>query len=155
MEGLITSLQLRDALRIALLSVAIDEYLATIEDASPRRDEASFRALTEGIILSRRFILSYQFVVIGCLACFKAVHWGTRFIRWRRKRHRTACSWGKADDGDTGRDSKSRNMKVVTREMESSSGSSLSDAMVSESTIQSPDEHTPLLYSTNYHITNT
>ncbi|KAF8866126.1 hypothetical protein BDZ45DRAFT_667984 [Acephala macrosclerotiorum] len=75
---------LRDTIRFSLkasISTAIDDLL----EGSPQRDPR-LRKLVEGLLFSRKFILTYHFVILGCILLLAAAHWAENFIRWRKRR---------------------------------------------------------------------
>ncbi len=63
-------------------------YFAKHEGSNPPKGDKRFNKLVDGIQFSKRFILSYQLVLIGLLLLFTAVHWGSRLRAWRRRRER-------------------------------------------------------------------
>ncbi|CAN9080908.1 unnamed protein product [Alternaria alternata] len=96
---------LRDALRFALTATASTEtpWFAHDYDASkaaggggdltdpddPGKDPR-FRKLVEAILFSRRFLNTYNLVLLGVLGVFTAWHWGEKVVLYRRKRQRIA-----------------------------------------------------------------
>lgn len=51
--------------------------------ASGVEESPGFRKLIEGVLYSRRFILSYQLVLLALLLVFTVLHWGGRWRGWR------------------------------------------------------------------------
>ncbi|KAH0078578.1 ferric reductase-like transmembrane component, partial [Aureobasidium melanogenum] len=72
-----------DILRLMLRARASDtvDTLSNLDDSNERRRKA-----IESILFSRRFILVYNIVLVGLLACFTAWYWGHRISRLRRRR---------------------------------------------------------------------
>lgn len=77
------SIEVGDVLRLMLRARASDtvDTLSNLNDSNERRRKA-----IESILFSRRFILSYNIVLVGLLACFTAWYWGQRIGRHRRRR---------------------------------------------------------------------
>ena len=65
------------------------EAHSTIEVEGPSRNSPGFRKLIEGILYSRRFIWSYQLVLLALLVVFTILHWGSRFRSWWRRKYAT------------------------------------------------------------------
>ena len=61
---------------------------STDSKGSPPSRNPHFQRLVEGILFSRRFILSYQLVLLGLLLGITFQHWGCRIQSWRRRRRR-------------------------------------------------------------------
>lgn len=76
-----------DVFRLMLRARASDtiDTLSNLDDSNERRRKA-----IESILFSRRFIIIYNIVLLGLLACFTAWYWGHRISRLRR--HRRASS---------------------------------------------------------------
>jgi hypothetical protein len=72
-----------DIFRLMLRARASDsaDTLSSLDDSNERRRKA-----IESILFSRRFISTYNFVLLGLLACFAAWYWGCRIDRFRRSR---------------------------------------------------------------------
>lgn len=91
--------ELQAALRLSLVAT----WSSTSEDAPLSITEASggpgesdspgSRKLFRGIEFSRRFILGYQFVILGVLLVFTVVHWGKKVLRWKKRRAVIKQSW--------------------------------------------------------------
>lgn len=67
------------------LSLQYSTRNSTIPPESPQRDPRLAK-LVQGILHSRKLILSYHFVILGFLVLVSAVHWTKKFFRWRRRR---------------------------------------------------------------------
>ena len=65
---------------------AQNTWITTEPDDNPRHQTSHFQKLVEAIIFSRRFILSYQLVLLVLLFGFTVRHWGRRIQAWRRRR---------------------------------------------------------------------
>ena len=52
----------------------------------PPNNSSGSRKLIEGVLYSRRFILSYELVLLALLLVFTGLHWGSRFRSWRNRR---------------------------------------------------------------------
>jgi NAD(P)H-flavin reductase len=86
---------LRDALRFALLATASTtepwDVRTTakggklVDPDDPGKDPR-FRKMVEAILFSRRFLKTYNVVLLGILLVFTAWHWGERLVLHRRKR---------------------------------------------------------------------
>ena len=77
----------RNALRASPVSFTPSGDLhSTDKDGFAHQDDKRFKKLTDGIHFSLNFILTYQVVLIGLLLVFTAIHWGSRFLAWRRRR---------------------------------------------------------------------
>ncbi|MCJ1456834.1 hypothetical protein MMC28_007199 [Mycoblastus sanguinarius] len=115
---------------------------------SPQGNER-FKNLIDGIQFSKRFILSYQFVLLGLLLVFAAVHWVSRFRAWRRRTRRYSNN---ALERNQDTMKSISEIQVVERLEDSSSGSSSSSSTLGEGyTPKHPDsderedERSPLL----------
>lgn len=58
---------------------------STTDDKTPHPNPR-FGKLVEGILFSRRLVLTYHFVIVGVIVLLSAGHWTGKFIRWRRRR---------------------------------------------------------------------
>ena len=129
---------IRSSLKINHRAEAPDVWSATKSNGSQHRDPR-FSAILEGILFSRRFILTYQLVLIAVLLSFTIWHWGSRLQSWRRRRRRKRrVAQAQPDASDT---------------LSAASSSSSSDTLL-ESTVSTPkkeeeqrsgDEKLPLL----------
>jgi len=72
-----------DVFRLMLRTRASDsvDTLSNLDDSNERRRKA-----IESILFSRRFIIIYNIVLLGLLACFTAWCWGCKISRLRRRR---------------------------------------------------------------------
>ncbi|KAH4939222.1 hypothetical protein HBI79_047970 [Parastagonospora nodorum] len=86
---------LRDILRFALHATASTEEPwdvrttagggKLVDPDDPGKDPR-FRKMVEAILFSRRFLKTYNLVLLGILVVFTAWHWGERLVLHRRKR---------------------------------------------------------------------
>lgn len=56
-----------------------------ITASSSKSQDPGFRRLLDGILFSRRFTLTYLYVLLGILATFSLFHWFRKLRRWRRR----------------------------------------------------------------------
>ena len=82
---------LRAALRITSQTPVVfgDDLSILSEGGSPQGRSPGFRKLIDGILFSRRFILSYLVLIASLLLVFTTLHWGGKIVR-RHKRQRAA-----------------------------------------------------------------
>ncbi|KAF1842027.1 uncharacterized protein K460DRAFT_419995 [Cucurbitaria berberidis CBS 394.84] len=59
-----------------------------VDPKDPGKDPR-FRKLVEAILFSRRFLKTYNLVLLGVLVVFTAWHWGEKFLLWRKRRRNT------------------------------------------------------------------
>ncbi|KAI4232371.1 MAG: hypothetical protein L6R40_007403 [Gallowayella cf. fulva] len=80
---------LRALLAMSLRATSSDAFVLS-QNLSVRDGESSRSRLVQGILFSRRFILSYQAVLLLLLLVFTIRHWASRFqaLRRQRQRHR-------------------------------------------------------------------
>lgn len=73
-----------DVFRLMLRARASDsaDALSNLDDSNERRRKA-----IESILFSRRFIIIYNIVLLGLLACITAWYWGCRIGKLRRRKH--------------------------------------------------------------------
>ncbi|KAI9775893.1 MAG: hypothetical protein M1835_005668 [Candelina submexicana] len=98
---------LRAALRLSLKAtsktLSLDALNLSLSSAeSTESQDPRFRRLVEGILFSRRFTLTYHFVLLGILALFTIFHWGQK-IRRRRWRKRVTQPVHQLSVGDVGK----------------------------------------------------
>ena len=79
---------LRFALEATHKTAPQDVWITTKPDENPRHQTSHFQKLVEGILFSRRFILSYQLVLLILFLGFTVRHWGERIQAWRRRQRR-------------------------------------------------------------------
>ena len=121
--------------------------IAKDEGFSPGRSEG-FKRLIEGVHFSKRFILSYQLVLLALLLLFTISHWGSRLLASRRRRRKFVIQ--RSHGGDLGpvKDVLKVKGNVVIQQRSSGSSSSSStlggDAML-EDVSKGVDERTMLL----------
>lgn len=71
MAEVIRCLELRAAVRLALHATAsTSKSIGIAEGSPPRQDGSQFRELVADVLFSRRFILTYQAVIVCLLAVF-------------------------------------------------------------------------------------
>lgn len=78
-----SSMFVKDVLHLMLHARASDsvDTLSGLNDSNERRRKA-----IESILFSRRFVVIYNVVLLGILACFTAEHWSLKLARRRRRR---------------------------------------------------------------------
>lgn len=129
------------------LSITMDAGGPSQPDGSGQRDSPGLRKLIQGILFSRRFILSYQLVILSVLLVFTVVHWGKKGGRWKKRQAAIKRSW-------VGTSSYKDGSNVP--QMDESHGSSSSSSSTLEGTASPPqplkvdpvqNERSPLLGS--------
>lgn len=140
------SVVLNDVLRLSLTLPS--RFSISAADEDPHRSK-----LIEGILFSRSFIVTYQFVLVGVLLLFTVWHWSEKLVRARRRRSRAANRWlGKTKVDEVDETDNKDIAKVDEAEHRSASSSSSSSTL--EGTATPPDdrkraiaqdENTPLL----------
>jgi NAD(P)H-flavin reductase len=141
---------LRDAIRFSLKSSA---YTISIDDGpgSPGQRDPRFRKLIEGLLFSRRFILTYHLVILGIITAFSASHWIQKAFRWRKRRALRLQTRAANDafDGDT-ETIKPDSYAPTDEEGIYSSGSSTIEGTASPPRKDiDEDEETPLLHQSH------
>ncbi|RDW67979.1 hypothetical protein BP6252_09375 [Coleophoma cylindrospora] len=138
---------LRDAMRSCLNATAFasaDEGRGPPEQRDPR-----FRKLVQGILYSKRFIISYHLLVLAFVLLLSAVHWWEQNLRWRTRRARRLQILA-SDDAYGGVPG---TVKAIPADEQASPGTSLSGSSTLEGTSSPPQksgsesEITPLLHS--------
>ena len=158
MDNIISGPELRSAIRFALRAPSPNDDKPAIaitsvsDNGSPGPSSPAFRALIDGILYSRRFILSYH-VVIACLVLgFTVVHWGTKARRLYKRRRTVEEHRSDSLDYST-KDALKRDEYTIGREDDNSGGSSSSSSTL-RGTASPPhalkphgpsDEQSPLL----------
>jgi hypothetical protein len=136
---------LREAIQFSLkapiFTTGDDEF------GPPQQRGPRFRKLVEGVLYSRRLILTYHIVIVGIIVTLSVVHWINQILRARRRRFsRTRIL--EADDayeGDAAKSSSSRGRKFDQDiQPESSSRDSTVEGTASPPS-KDADEDTPLL----------
>lgn len=121
-------LAFQDVLRYSLLATSSSIYdHASSDDDSSLEGSETFKEIVEGINFSRKFILSYQLVLVGLLLVFSAVHWTSQLRAWRRRK---ACS---RDDKSRGAANESDDSEAKSTGFQDGIGSATSS---SSSTLQ-------------------
>lgn len=91
MDAYISETELYDILRLPLrsnvetLKAENVSLYATVEEG-PSRDGPGSRKLIEGVLYSRRFILSYELMLLALLLVLTVLHRGSRFRSWRTRK---------------------------------------------------------------------
>ncbi|KAF2133424.1 hypothetical protein P153DRAFT_363612 [Dothidotthia symphoricarpi CBS 119687] len=106
---------MRDVLRLAMTATAstqvadLQSFETTaggdkLTDPKDPGKDPRFRKLVEAILFSRRFLNTYNFVLLGVLVVFTAWHWGEKLVLHRRKRRndrrRVTAKNGAVEDAD-------------------------------------------------------
>lgn len=93
MDLVVSTPALRAALRFSMTATWQSPLVSNgtssisgIEGGPPQGNSPGLRKLVEGILYSRRFVLSYHAVIVGLLVVFTTVHWTGKLRRWRRRR---------------------------------------------------------------------
>ncbi|TVY57466.1 Ferric reductase transmembrane component, partial [Lachnellula suecica] len=137
---------LQDVLRF---SIKDSSYTINADEPHPN---PRVRKLVEGIVFSRRFILTYHAIILGIILVLSATHWTNKLIRWRRRRTTKLLLLGAESeyDGDAKTVTPYPGMDEITiGEIE---GSSSSGSSTLEGTLSPPQkdldssEETPLLH---------
>lgn len=140
---------LREAIRVSLRAPIFTT--SDDEKGPPEQHDPRFYKLVEGIKFSKRFILTYQLVIVGVVCLLSAIHWTEKVIRWRKRRAWNLQKLGVDDiyDNDAETIKPVRTISQNGRqEMEeiSSSGSSTIEGTASPPSKIHFDEDTPLLH---------
>jgi NAD(P)H-flavin reductase len=147
---------LRDALRFALTATtstplpwirttAGDGKLLDPDD--PGKDPR-FRKLVIAILFSRRFLQTYNLVLLGLLAIFTAWHWGEKLVLHRRKRRRNEITLGKSRNGTKRRDGEEEAWSSSSSTIE---GNATPPGAAGRKKMDSTDETSPLLSTRRPH----
>ena len=92
---------LREALRFSLKATV---YTSSTDDDKwpPQQRDPKFQKLVEGISHTKRFVPTYNLVILGALVVFGVAHWSGEAARWRRRRAARLKNAGfvRASDGD-------------------------------------------------------
>lgn len=75
---------LRDAIRLSLqasVSSLADDHRGPPEQRDPR-----FQKLAKGVLFTRRFVPTYNIVILAFVFLLSASHWTEKAARWRRTR---------------------------------------------------------------------
>ena len=93
---------LRSALHAEQRSSVQDVWINNQSKDRPQAQDPHFKELIQGILFSRKFIVSYQFVLLGLLLVFTLRHWGSRLQRKTgKKRSATSDSSNPASSSST------------------------------------------------------
>lgn len=147
MDTAIGSKWLRSAIRYSLSATS---YTSSLDGPGPpEQQDPRFRKLVEGILYSRRLILTYHLVILGIVVFTASLHWLDRVRIWRRER-RLQLQYLREDvayDGDTTIKNLQNRDDPVDQEGGSSSGSStLEGTKDLPMQIKDIDEETRLLH---------
>ncbi|KAF1947744.1 hypothetical protein EJ02DRAFT_449226 [Clathrospora elynae] len=141
---------LRDALRFALTATASTEvaWLASenevritggdLTDPDDPGKDPRFRKLVEAILFSRRFLNTYNLVLVGMLAVFTVWHWGETLVLHIRKRRKGEAK-GSSDEVGSAEDAEAWSSSSSTAE-----GSSTPPRSIAKK-VNNADESRPLL----------
>ena len=149
------SSELRAALRLSLQITPFDkpQVISGAVFAS-ESSNTRFEGIIDRIIFSRRFIISYQVVLLCLLALFAARHWTYQLEALRRRQTRGQFAIGKLQDTlSTG--SKARFLSSERKAIENdgydsqSSRSTLARTPPARCSVSSQDDRTPLLVPEN------
>lgn len=138
---------IQDLLRFSLKASAY----TTATDKPPHPDPR-FRKLVEGILFSRRFVLTYHVIVLGIILLLSAGHWTGKLIRWRSRRTARLRSLGADDEYDGDAKTIVPNSEVDGSKYGEADGSSSSGSSTLEGTASllqkdlDENEETPLLH---------
>ena len=156
MDITISTVDLRYALNSALRETFVGRgsVIASIskDDAkSPNpRTSPGFKALIKGILYSRKFIISYQVILIVILSGIAIVHWITKIKRRQRARDKSCLHQGSRLDSDA-KEGPQQTGREITEDDSSSSSSSTLRGTVSPSGAArfhgKIDEETSLLHN--------
>ncbi|MCJ1473766.1 hypothetical protein MMC13_002417 [Lambiella insularis] len=143
MGEVMSSPDLLTAVRIALQATSLTlSSIGIAEESPPRREGSQFRELAANILYSRRFVLTYQAVILCFLVGFTVTYYASKFGRWRRKRR---SGKNKHSDGRCGESQKlQHNGGVDSTGLFSSSCSTL-EGSEGPSPKDQADEQTSLL----------
>lgn len=87
-----------------------DEDFASITVHGGSSNRTDFGTLVAGVRFSRRFILSYQLVLLCILSLFALLHWSSRLRSWRA---RNQAKWDRQCDSKTGSSSSTSTLNNV------------------------------------------
>ena len=145
--------ELQSLLRYALQAPALPSFLeapmqSSANESSSREGNERFRKLIDGIHFSKRFILSYQLVLIALLLVFTVIHWTSKLQAWRRRRRRGIVAKERLSPrGEREASGGKGGVIIESRSSGSSSSSSTlrGDATPEDAISEEPDERTFLL----------
>ncbi|KAL8669393.1 MAG: hypothetical protein Q9168_006018 [Polycauliona sp. 1 TL-2023] len=140
---------LRDVLAFSLRATTFDTPVKSQDVSINSSSEGGHSKLVEGILFSRRFILSYQIVLLALLLIFTVRHWTDRFSA-RRRRRQPPCMRPATGEARIERSSLAEDGKSGT----SSSSSTIQGGSPSHKHSMTPqeDEATPLLLGPETHV---
>ena len=116
---------LKNALRPqSLSSFATAPLHSTDNDGFAPEGGKRFKKLIDGMHFSQKFILTYQFVLIGLLLLFTAIHWGSRLRAWRGRRDTVKNRYEGGNKIDNGRAGEGKRGVVIESISRGSSSSS-------------------------------
>ncbi|KAG0647051.1 Ferric reductase B [Hyphodiscus hymeniophilus] len=152
------SVWLREALRFSLKATA---YTSSTDGdrGPPEQRDPKLRKLVEGIIYSRKYVPTYNLVILGFFVTLSVVHWSREAVRWshrRSLRFRTLSATG-AYDGETESIHPVVGKGTLDGDSDgpSSSGSSTLDGVSLSRKDIDEDEETPLLDRPHSHEAQT
>lgn len=94
-----------EAIRLSIRPT--DSVAAVDEKGPPEQRDPRFRKLIEGVLWSKRFILTYHLLIVCIIGLFATVHWSGRYRRWRSRqsivqyREEPASSGGSSSGSST------------------------------------------------------
>ncbi|TVY41137.1 Ferric/cupric reductase transmembrane component [Lachnellula occidentalis] len=147
---------LRDVLRYSLKASSY-----TTADDKPPQADPRFGKLIEGLLFSRRFVLTYHIIILGIIFFLSVGHWTGKLVRWRRRRAMKLRTFGAEDEYDADAKNTTRYSKVDRISAGEVEGSSSSGSSTTEGSASPPrnnlskdedkdeDEETPLLHQEN------
>jgi NAD(P)H-flavin reductase len=147
---------LRDVLRFALTATTSTPlpWIGTtagdgklLDPDDPGKDPR-FRKLVVAILFSRRFLQTYNLVLLGLLAIFTAWHWGEKLVLHRRKRRRNEIALGKSRNGTKRRDGGEEAWSSSSSTIE---GNATPPKTAGQKKMDSMDETSPLLPTRRLH----
>ncbi|RDL32535.1 Uncharacterized protein BP5553_08991 [Venustampulla echinocandica] len=150
----------QDVVRFALkASTSTPTTTGSDSPPEPTEEDPLRRKLIQGILFTRRLILTYHIAIIGGLALLSLVHWSQKTIRWRRRRRRASrrrllendhpSGYSEGENAKTGQSSPKTGVyyQDPVEVSASSSGSSTVDGTTSPTLeYHNAVEETPLLH---------
>ena len=134
----------------ALPSLSGGPYHSTQDKDFDPKESEGFKKLIDGIHFSKRFILSYQLVLLALLLVFTVIHWTSRLQAWRRRRRRGRLERSNSNTLDRSPSRENPHGKGEMFAESRSTGSSTSSSITLGREPEYPilkgvDEQTPLL----------
>jgi hypothetical protein len=142
---------LRHAIRFVLKSESLTSSSDEARGPSQQRDPR-FRKLVEGVLYSKKFILTYHVAILFILAIFTAVHWSEKAYTWRRRRRltpRNLSDYVTYDADANYKGTRSHTETMEETEASSSGSSTLEGTETPPHQMKDVNEDTPLLHSSH------